>query len=117
MAKTSGHRRPWRVGALKSCKSQRKVPCQRRIWRVGALARPKSQLQPMTQSGCVELQDLIDNLGDKEIDDIIQYVQQYFPVCIVGDDGNDVEVDLGKLTLREQHQLAKYVESIVHLDR
>ena len=109
MAKTSGHRRPWRVGALKSCKSQRKVPRHHRLWRAGALACPKSQLQPMTQSGCVELQDLIDNLGDKEIDDIIQYVQQYLPVCVVGDDGNDAEVDLSKLTLREQHQLAKYL--------
>ena len=117
MAKTSGHRRRWRVGVLKSCKSQLKVPRHRRRWRVGALSCPKSQLQPMKQCGCVELQDLIDTLGDKEIDDIIQYVQQYLPVCVVGDDGNDVEVDLSKLTLREQHQLATYVDSILHLDR
>ena len=117
MAKTSGHRRHWRFDVLVSCKSQLKAPCHRRRWRSGALACPKSQLQRMTHSECVVLQELIDNLGDKETDDIIQYVQQYLPVCVVGDDGNDAEVDLSKLTLREQHQLAKYVESIVHLDR
>jgi hypothetical protein len=58
------------------------------------------------------MQGLINKLGDKDMDELIRYLQQCLLGCIVSDDGNDVDVDLGNATLMEQHRLAKYLERI-----
>ena len=71
---------------------------------------PEFQLQPLTHTAM--LQELIDKLGEKNTDELIRYIQQCLPGCIVSDDRNDVKVDLGNTSLMEQHRLGKYIEMI-----
>ena len=89
----------WRSGVLKPHASG-----HRRRWRSGVLQPPMSQWK--------RIEGLINKLGDKDIDEVIRYLQQCLPGCIVSDDGNDVDVDLSNATLMDQQRLAKYLERI-----
>ena len=110
MVKASGPRRRWRSGVLVPPKSRLKRPHRRPRWRSGVLVCPESQLRPLIDTDM--LQELINKLGDKDMDELIRHLQQCLPGCIVSDDGNNVDVDLGNATLMEQHRLAKYIEMI-----
>ena len=112
MSKAFGLRRCCRFRSSLAPKSQSKRSRRYHSCRSGALVCPECQSRHLTGIDCVALQELIDKLGDKDMDDLIRYIQQCLPGCIVGDDGNDVDVDLGNITLMEQHRLAKHVERI-----
>ena len=61
----------------------------------------------MSQSTLHALQKMVDEITD--IDFIIQHIQQYYPEGIVGDDSNEVKLNLRKINRIKQQQLGKYI--------
>ena len=93
-------RRRWRKGALKVQPTVQKRP----RWRKGALS--------MSRAALNALQRMVDEINDIYMVFIIQHVQQYYPECIVGDDGNEIEFNPNILTQMKQQRLAKYIGHI-----
>ena len=93
-------RRRWRKGALKVQPTVQKRP----RWRKGALS--------MSRAALNALQRMVDEINDIYMVFIIQHVQQYYPECILGDDGNEIEFNPNILTQMKQQRLAKYIGHI-----